>query len=232
MREIGFRLKFVFLWIIACQRFQTKALDHIGGISSVNFFRHKNAPLRCFPKFQVSATSVLHFLTYFNEDDFYLDRNQLWICSLNFRGGKVLSIVKVELFDGRKSIEAVINTTLEAMFRDCMQNAFRPVRQIRIAMFNLERLDTQPTLWGKTDAERWGALDESAEQLTEQLGKNVLMTGSQLALRKREAAHITPKAKCPFTPQREMVLNLWGETRLEPLAGLFRIVFSTTETTS
>jgi hypothetical protein len=99
-------------------------------------------------------------------------------------------------------------------------------------MFNLERLDTQPTLWGKTDAERWGALDESAEQLTEQLGKNVLMTGSQLALRKREAAHITPKAKCPFTPQREMVLNLWGETRLEPLAGLFRIVFSTTETTS
>jgi hypothetical protein len=82
------------------------------------------------------------------------------------------------------------------------------VRQIRIAMFNLERLDTQPTLWGKTDAERWGALDEAAAQLTEQLGKNVLMTGLQLALRKRDAAHITPKPKCPFTPQREMVLNL------------------------
>jgi DNA polymerase IV len=107
-------------------------------------------------------------------------------------------------------LNSVINTTLEVMFRDCMQNAFRPVRQIRIAMFNLERLDTQPTLWGKTDAERWGALDAAAEQLTEQLGKNVLMTGSQLALRKRDAAHITPKAKCPFTPQREMVLNLWG----------------------
>jgi hypothetical protein len=30
-------------------------------------------------------------------------------------------------------------------------------------------------------------------------------------LRKRDAAHITPKAKCPFTPQREMVLNLFGE---------------------
>src|SRR5208282_5209099 len=108
-------------------------------------------------------------------------------------------------------LNSVINTTLEAMFRDCMQNAYRPVRQIRIAMFNLERLDTQPTLWGKTDAERWGALDEAAAQLNEQLGKNVLMTGSQLALRKRDAAHITPKAKCPFTPQREMVLNLWGE---------------------
>ena len=108
-------------------------------------------------------------------------------------------------------LNSVINTTLEAMFRDCMQNAFRPVRQIRIAMFNLERLDTQPTLWGKTDAERWGALDEATTQLNEQLGKNALMTGSQLALRKRDATQITPKAKCPFTPQREMVLNLWDE---------------------
>jgi len=79
-------------------------------------------------------------------------------------------------------------------------------------MFNLDRLDTQPTLWGKTDAERWGALDEAAEQLTEQLGKNVLKTGSQLALRKRDAAHIMPKAKCPFTTQRKMVLNLWGKS--------------------
>jgi DNA polymerase-4 len=108
-------------------------------------------------------------------------------------------------------LNSVINTTLEAMFREIMQNAFRPVRQIRIAMFNLERLDTQPTLWGKTDAERWGALDEATSRLNERLGKNVLMTGSQLALRKRDAAHITPKAKCPFTPQREMVLNLFGE---------------------
>jgi len=107
-------------------------------------------------------------------------------------------------------LNSVVNTTLEAMFRDIMQNAFRPVRQIRIAMFNLERLDTQPTLWGTTEAERWGALDEATTRLNKQLGKTALMTGSQLALRKRDAAHVTPKAKCPFTPQREMVLNLWG----------------------
>jgi len=42
-----------------------------------------------------------------------------------------------------------------------MQNVFQTVRQIRIAVVNLERLDTQPTLWGKTDAERWGALEEA-----------------------------------------------------------------------
>jgi hypothetical protein len=45
----------------------------------------------------------------------------------------------------------------------------------------------------------------------EQLGKNVLLTGSQLALSKHDSAHIPLKAQCPFTPQKEMVLNLWGE---------------------
>jgi len=108
-------------------------------------------------------------------------------------------------------LNTIINTTLEAMFHEIMQTAIRPVRQIRIAMYNLQRLDTQPTLWGRTDAERWGALDEATDQLNARFGKNVLMTGSQLALRKRDSAHITPKAKCPFTPQREIKLNLWGK---------------------
>jgi DNA polymerase-4 len=106
---------------------------------------------------------------------------------------------------------SVINATLEGMFRECMRTAMLPVRQVRIAMYNLERLDTQPTLWGKTDAERWGALDGAAAQLNEQFGKTVLMTGSQLALRQRDAAHIAPKAKCPFIPRREMMSNLKGK---------------------
>jgi len=53
-------------------------------------------------------------------------------------------------------------------------------------------------------------VDEAADKFSEQLGKAVLITGAQLALRKQDAAHATPKAQCPFTPQREMVLNLWG----------------------
>jgi hypothetical protein len=63
-----------------------------------------------------------------------------------------------------------MNSTLEAMFREIMQNAHRPVRQVRIATFNLERLDTQPTLWG--------TLDEAADKLREQLGKALLITGA------------------------------------------------------
>ena len=78
-------------------------------------------------------------------------------------------------------------------------------------MFRLERLDKQPTLWRTTAADRQGALDSAVQQLTEQLGKNVLLTGSQLALSKHDSAHIPLKAQCPFTPQKEMVLNLWRE---------------------
>lgn len=118
---------------------------------------------------------------------------------------------------------SVINATLEGIFRDIMGAAFRPVRQIRIAMWNLSRLDTQPTLWGRTEAERWGALDEAAQKaqklLKEKLNidKIPLMTGAQLALQQLDGVHRNPKAKCPFVPQREMVKKLWG-TDADPLA--------------
>ena len=97
------------------------------------------------------------------------------------------------------------------------------VRQIRIAFWNLEKLDTQPTLWGRTQAERWGALDEAAQTAQKiliekfKIDKIPLMTGAQLALQQLDAAHKNPKAKCPFVPQREMVKKLWG-TDADPLA--------------
>ena len=111
---------------------------------------------------------------------------------------------------------SVINTALEGIFRDLMGSQFRSVRQIRIAFWNLARLDTQPTLWGRTDAERWGALDEATHQLQAK-HKISLMTGAQLALQKLDGVHKNPKAKCPFVPQREMVKKLWG-TDADPLA--------------
>lgn len=86
-----------------------------------------------------------------------------------------------------------------------------PVRQIRIAMFNLEKLDTHPTLWGRTHEERWGALDDATHELNQKLGNTALMTGAQLALRHIDELQKPPKAKCPFTPQREMITKLWGE---------------------
>ena len=45
-------------------------------------------------------------------------------------------------------LNSVINEVMEQMFRGIMAGQWLPVRQIRIAMFNLERLDTHPTLVG------------------------------------------------------------------------------------
>ena len=112
---------------------------------------------------------------------------------------------------------SVVNAALEEIFHGIMGGQFKPVRQIRIAFWNLARLDTQPTLWGRTDAERWGALDAAENFLREKHKINSLMTGAQLALREREDAFKNPKAKCPFVPQREMVKKLWG-TDADPLA--------------
>ena len=107
-------------------------------------------------------------------------------------------------------LNSVINEVLEQMFRATMPPMGRPVRQIRLAMYNLERLDTHPTLWGRTHEERWGALDDATHELNQKLGKTALMTGAQLALRHIDESQKQPKAKCPFTPQREMITKLWG----------------------
>ena len=107
-------------------------------------------------------------------------------------------------------LNSVINEVMEAMFRGIMVGARLPVRQIRITMFNLERLDTHPTLWGRTHEERWGALDDATHALNQKLGKTALMTGAQLALQHIDESQKQPKAKCPFTPQREMISKLWG----------------------
>jgi DNA polymerase-4 len=115
---------------------------------------------------------------------------------------------------------SVINAAVEKVFREMMSSAFKPVRQIRVAFWNLTRLDTQPTLWGKTEAERWGALDDAAHKLNQQFArpeKPALMSGAQLALRQLDNAHKNPAAKCPFVPQREMIKKLWG-TDADPLA--------------
>ena len=112
---------------------------------------------------------------------------------------------------------SIFNATLEEIFHELMSSQAKPVRQIRISFWNLSRLDTQPTLWGRTDAERWGALDDATHKLNQQFDKPALMTGAQLALQQLDDAHKNPKAKCPFVPQREMVKKLWG-TDADPLA--------------
>ena len=115
---------------------------------------------------------------------------------------------------------SVINAQLEEIFFGLTARQTKMVRQIRLAFWNLEKLDTQPTLWGTTKAERWGALDDAAHKMNSRFSRSekpALMTGAQLALRQRDGAHKNPQAKCPFAPQREIVKKLWG-TDADPLA--------------
>jgi DNA polymerase-4 len=137
--------------------------------------------------------------------------------SLTIRFNDFSEIGGTHRFREPQFLNSTFNAALEEIFRGVMGGQFRPVRQIRIAFWNLARLDTQPTLWGRTDAERWGALDDASHKLNSQFGSTAIMTGAQLALREMEDAFKNPKAKCPFVPQREMVKKLWG-TDADPLA--------------
>ncbi len=152
----------------------------------------------------------------------HLRREQLQAreLSLTIRFNDFSELSGAHRFQHPQFQNSVINTVLEQLFREVMSHAGKPVRQIRLAFGNLTRLETQPTLWGRTQAERWGALDEATHKLNEEFGrpdKATLMTGAQLALRQIDHAHKAPKAKCPFVPQREMVKKLWG-TDADPLA--------------
>jgi DNA polymerase-4 len=107
-------------------------------------------------------------------------------------------------------LNSVVNKVMEQMFHEIMAGQWKAVRQIRMHMFNLEKLDTQPTLFGGTNEERWGALDDATHELRQQFGKFAVMTGAQLALQHNDPSQKQPKSKCPFYPQREMIERLWG----------------------
>ena len=120
-------------------------------------------------------------------------------------------------FDHPQFLNSTINAVLEQLFDETMAGHAEPVRQIRLSFCNLKPLDTQPTLWGTTDAERWGALDSAMQRLESQWGSDAVLTGSQYALRHQDITHANPKSKCPFVPAREMAQKLWGE-KLERLS--------------
>jgi DNA polymerase-4 len=137
--------------------------------------------------------------------------------SLTIRFDDFSEVGGTHRFHAPQFLNSVINAALEEIFRGIMSDQFKLVRQIRIGLWNLSRLDTQPTLWGKTGEERWGALDDAAHKLQEKFGDAAVMTGAQFALREMEESFKDPKAKCPFASQREMVRKLWG-TDADPLA--------------
>ena len=101
---------------------------------------------------------------------------------------------------------SVINEVVERLYWDAMRGAHKAIRQICVGFSNLQRFDTQSTLWGRTDAERWEAIDDALQLLERRFGKNAIMTGAQFALKKQNDFFNLPPAKCPFGP-REVALK-------------------------
>ncbi|MSR66621.1 MAG: DNA polymerase IV [Pedosphaera sp.] len=131
--------------------------------------------------------------------------------SLAIRFNDFTEVASSHRFRTAQFRNSVFNGALEGMFGDLMWHAVKPVRQVRLAMWNLSPLDTSPTLWGTNDAERWAALDSASQRLQSRFGKPAVFTGAQLALKRLDESYSQPKSKCPFVPAREMALSLWGD---------------------
>jgi DNA polymerase-4 len=204
------------LWLFANGRFSEPLILNIKDRSTIS--SNTTLPYNE-PDYEAALTFTLSEATRLTGQ---LRREQLQLreLSLTIRFDDFSEVGNGHRFTHPQFQNSVINAALEGIFHDIMGAAYKPVRQIRIACWNLSRLDTQPTLWGKTEAERWGALDDVAHKINAQFSnpeKPALMTGAQLALRRLDDAHKNPKSKCPFVPQREMVKKLWG-TDADPLA--------------
>ena len=123
-----------------------------------------------------------------------LRREQLQLreLSLAIRFNDFSEVADKHTFREPQLRNSVINVALEAMFREMMGRQERPVRQIRISFDNLSRLDMNPTLWGRTDAERLTALDAATQELNTRFHKPAVMTAAELALQPtRPGAHET-----------------------------------------
>jgi hypothetical protein len=68
-------------------------------------------------------------------------------------------------------------------------------------------------LWGSTDAERWGAIDDALQLLERRYGKNAIMTGAQFALKNRNDFFKVSPPKCPFGSREA---NSPGPSKLDP----------------
>ena len=90
---------------------------------------------------------------------------------------------------------SVISGVIEQLYWKSMRGAHKPIRQICLGFPSLERLDTQPMLWGSTDAGRWGAIDDALQVIEQRFGENTVMTGAQFALKKQNDFFEVPPAK-------------------------------------
>jgi DNA polymerase-4 len=97
-----------------------------------------------------------------------------------------------------------INFAVERLFNRCVRNQLLPVRQVRVAFWNLVPLNLEPDLFGNPPELKHHDLDRARRKIEEQFGENAIVSGKRLLLERNAEVLRHDKIKCPFVPPREM----------------------------
>lgn len=130
-----------------------------------------------------------------------------------------------------------VNQAIEYLFGHCVRGRSLPIRQVRIAFWNLAPLNLEPDLFGNPPELKRHDLDLARRRIEENFGEDAIISGTRLQFlireanlpfrrgspRYAEAARLLlerqgkslrhDKVKCPFVPAREMAERL---RKMEP----------------
>lgn len=101
-----------------------------------------------------------------------------------------------------------VNGAVARLFERCVRGRSLPIRQVRIAFWNLAPLDLEPDLFGNPPELKRHDLDHARRKIEDHFGKDAIISGTRLLLEHSGKALRHDKVKCPFVPAREMAEKL------------------------
>ena len=97
-----------------------------------------------------------------------------------------------------------ISRAVEKLFSRCVHGQSLPVRQVRVAFWNLVSLNLEPDLFEIHPEIRWQRLDNARQKIEERFGETSIISGTRFLLEQQGDELRHDKIKCPFVPPREM----------------------------
>jgi DNA polymerase-4 len=105
-------------------------------------------------------------------------------------------------------IPSAIQPFVEQMFHDLVCQEQLPVRQVGVSFWNFVPLNLERDLFGDPPEVRLRELHYALEKIEARFGRDAVMSARRLQMIESTPYLAREKAKCPFTPQREMQLKL------------------------
>lgn len=111
-------------------------------------------------------------------------------------------------FDRPQYVPAEINPVVERIYAGLVQREVCPVRQVCVGFWNFEPLNLERDLFGDPPEVRRRDLHAAMEKLEARYGAGAVMSARRLQMISSTPYLARERAKCPFTPQREMQAKL------------------------